>query len=146
MDFFDYSCSLPGPAYPGRHVQTPQGCESDFTSTASLLHSEKKMFRTCRICSSYFQGVAGLCRTTIVKFVILRYDNISSQNMLCKCEQIMQKSKIKINKVKNLPKLFCARNPRNCLCLLEHQEALMWCALSVTYDTNFHQLCTQSAK
>jgi hypothetical protein len=44
----------------------------------------------------------------ICKFVILRYDKISSQNMHRKRE--------------NLPKLFGARNPRNCLGSFEQQK------------------------
>ncbi len=57
----------------------------------------------------------------IGQFVILRYDKISSQNMHCKHKKIRQKSV-----VKNLPKLFGARNPRNCLCSREQQEALVY--------------------
>jgi hypothetical protein len=42
--------------------------------------------------------------------------------MRCKHKEIKQKSV-----VKNLPKLFEARHPRNCLCSLEQQEALVYC-------------------
>ena len=52
------------------------------------------------------------------KFVILRYDKISSQNMHRKRERIKQNCK-----VKNLPKLLGARNPPNCLCSFEQQES-----------------------
>ncbi len=58
----------------------------------------------------------------------LRYDKISSQNMQCKHEKIRQKSK-----VKNLPKLFGARNPRNCYCSLEQQEVLKSVVYNYTY-------------
>jgi hypothetical protein len=53
------------------------------------------------------------------KFVILRCDKISSQNMQYKRERIRQKSQ-----VKNLPKQFGAENPRNGLCSFEQQEAI----------------------
>ncbi len=51
------------------------------------------------------------------KFVILRYDKISSQNMHCKHKKIRQKTT-----AENLPKQFGAGNPRNCLCSLEQQQ------------------------